>query len=498
MDWFKKLKQKLKSFKKIGVFTYVGLDVLETSFPQYVVLHKTKKTFSLYDCGRIFNRDEVLGKIKDLNVKVAVSIPRDKVIVRVMDISYQESQSLVEVIMEHAEQAVPFALGELFWKYFIIKKSKNKAVVIFCAVTKEKSNQYAQELKGMGLKNVVMTASTLSYVNTFLFNHCDELSNKSYLLVDIGMRQLELCIIEDGVLVLTRSLNLGIEYMLRMLMDKFDIDFPTAQKVVFGAPKNKEEPEAETLLNETVVREVFHVWTERVLREIELAKRFYASKYAKKIDSLVMSGCPIQYGYDLDYIANVMSKHFDLETMLLDPLKNAILDHQSLVHQEDLQQINSLAIPMGLALQLVKQAPLMINLNGQDKDIREESSYWSHMAGQKNKVLAIGVGIILCVLAAQSYFIKKSQIKKNKVLKSEYVLSQKQAVTFKKKIKKQKEKLGRIHIPQSLFLDVHTYFSQKKQEESTLRYEKYLFQSGKGIVYAKDAEGQEVIEEVTL
>lgn len=494
MDWFKKIQNllKQKALPKSGVC--VGLDVLETSFPQYVILKKAKDNLSLYDCGRIFDQKKVIQDIHRMTNQVAVSLPRDKVILRVIDLKMTLEEDLFFHIQKRAEQVVPIGLDDLYWNYQVLKKESGVVSILFCAIERDKMHAYQKEMSQLGFKKVAYTISTLSYVNTFLFNYQDHLADKSYLLIDIGMRQLEVCVIHQGQLVFSRSLNLGFEYMIRLIMEQTHVDFSEAQQILLGQipEQNATEDQAKH------VREVFHVWSERVLKELEMAQRLVTTKYGHHIDDFILSGCPLHYSYDLSYISELLKNHFDKEVTIFDPLKNTFLDHQARIQQDDMNAIYSLAVPLGSAMQMARNVSFNVDLFEKQSKVAKRKGGVSLSLSQKMQWVSALILLISLLLSVMTYRGYRSEFSKVAMWQSQLNQVEQDNRIRQKKLKKQKKLLEQWPKTQPVFMAAYHYFQNNFHLDESLNYRSLTLKPNVISVTVVDRNGQTKTEEVAL
>ena len=439
MAWLKNNIQKIMNFKKSMI---VGLDILETSFPQYLILKKSGKELTLFDCGRIFDCNEAFLPIQKNAKSIAVAIPRDKLILRIFHINYTQTQSLMEKVLDKAQHSIPFKLSDVLWRDCVIHKQRGKATVLFVAVERRLVAKYQRDLAKIGFKEVLLTASTLAYFNSFLYNYIDKLEDQHYLLLDLGMRQLEICVVSNGGLVFTRSLNLGAEYVIRLIAEAMDLDFGTAQSILF-AQKNIKDLGRDDM--DEKLREVFHLWTTRFIKEVEMASRFFVTKYNKNITKLVLSGCSFDLNYNLEYFLEILKTHFEKDVEILDPLSKVVLDEHASFNMERVKG-NALSIPMGLALHFTKHIHYDISFTSKAQRRRDqfENQYFRPFAA-----LLIVLFLLGFLLNTSSVNKKESQLRE---LRTSVNMERKKAKGIQKKSAKIKKTLGEMKIPLSSFI----------------------------------------------
>ncbi|MBU0650892.1 pilus assembly protein PilM [bacterium] len=412
---------------------FVGVDILDTYFPEYVVLKKDQQILSLSECGEILDIRKKIADLRNKADKISVSIPRDKVLMRTFEIVSADMTNIDKLVENEVRKTIPLEIEDLYYKYHVMQQEEDKIMVLFAGVTKNQLDYYISILKRLGLEDVVIGVSSASYYNCFLFNYKDVLANKVYYLLHIGTRTVEICIIANGVIVFTKSLNLGADAIAHYIEEYLDINFEKAQQIAYSLKKS-----GETLSDEDKdkVVKALQDWNDRLFHEIDLSIKFYKAKYpGSNVSEILVSGC----GIPLTNIKETVMSKLGLTINDLDPFKNLAGAKNIKMNVPDLSE-TAMFLPMGLALQSAGLGE--INFDFYLKKEEKPKEKIAVKLDLFNKVLEffkgnvtafVGIGIV-GVFIFISIFLKISYVKKHKefvALTKEYEKIKKMSVQNK-------------------------------------------------------------------
>jgi type IV pilus assembly protein PilM len=311
---------------------FLGLDFLNTNIPKYVLLKKSNRAFNILEYGEIGNVDEKLLNLNNLADQTIIALPRNKVILRMITVDTNKTSEIKSRLLDEIAKYAPLPVDEIIFTYNIIKKNKNEFVLLVAIVKKVEIENCLELINKYNLKNVVLDIPSSAIYNCFAFNHKEIFTKQSSCVIDIGQKNVEICIISKGGLVFTKTLNLGVEYIAKGIASELDIDIKTAEKFIFEYKKE---------FSEKVVASEINQWGDKLLKEIEICLNFYKIKYqATQVKGLFIGGC----GENLFDIIEDKFKKLKIPRKKIDPFFNVSYK------KENKQNNNIFFIPMGLAL----------------------------------------------------------------------------------------------------------------------------------------------------
>lgn len=235
----------------------IGLDVGSYSIKEVVLSHDSKPP-KLLSLGQIatpqpgflsdneLDLEALANAIKSLTLSlkaptkdVVVSIPESRVFTRVIyDFPYLSDDELSQAIRYASEEFVPMPIQDVNLNYQIISRSEQKGlnsrtVVFVVASPKSVIDKYLRVLNMADLKPVAieteMIASSRSLVASNPFS-------PTTLITHLGAMTTDFAIINEGLILLTRSIATGGVALTRAIAQAFNFEFTQAEeyKKVYG------------------------------------------------------------------------------------------------------------------------------------------------------------------------------------------------------------------------------------------------------------------------
>lgn len=476
MDWFRKIQNSLKLLKKKSSKTYIGIDVLDESIKNYVVLNRVDNHVEIESYGYDFEWEQLLQTAIELDASIVLSTPREGLIFRVIELDNLSKHLMEKGVVHVIEKHLPVPLDDYYWSYKKNQKNEETTGLIVCGIEKLKRDESFDKLESLGAKNFFLTTTTLAFLNVILFSEPKSIAEKNCILMNMRFREIEIYLIHKGELLLAKSLKLGTEYMLRILAEKAGLAYEEV-KDIFLNKKSFDETEK---VSDLQVREAMHLWLEKVLKQVDLARRFFVAKKNESLNKIFISGAFFVNNNDLLYMAEAMQKRFSLETEIFNPEANE--EFKVLCHKEEEQNSNifkDFAVPLGLALHGFRENVTLKDLSlfadtgdASEKDDLKESSVRFRKIFTLVNILALMI-FILCL------FSYKSEYKKNFALNKEYEISKKNIRVLEDKTRKKEKTLDKIKGFSPLFFEVYTYFFSRDLKDNPTLYSKYIFTPGK-------------------
>lgn len=173
---------------------------------------------------------------------VASALPEDQVFTKVVTFPKLSDEELGSAIKWEAEQYVPIPLDEVNLDYQIVGKAKEgvaeKIEVLLVAAPKRLIEKVLQVLRVAGFNPVALETEILALARSLITP-----DSETSLLVDLGARATDIAIVENGQVVLTRSIPTAGEALTRAVASGLDLEPSQAEeyKKAYGVDPKKLE-----------------------------------------------------------------------------------------------------------------------------------------------------------------------------------------------------------------------------------------------------------------
>ncbi len=308
----------------------VGLDIGQSGVRALILTTgKDKPRISAFAYSPIERNtlESVRQVVNSLNLsgsRVNIGLSGSGVIIRYINLPKMTKEELRGALQFEAEKHIPFPVKEVFLDAHILDEPKSgQMLVLLAAVKKELVQQSIQMMHSVGLEINIIEVSTIALINAFLnFQEKGEIIDKSFALLDIGIRFSNLTIIENGLPRLTRDIPMGSRTASATTV--LNIDNEQENATASSAPEAQ-------LLN--------------LSEELRRSFDFYESQSGRPLEVIYLSG----EGTSQSGIEQSLNQNLSLTTKFWDPTANLNIDNK--VNKEILSsQVRTIAIALGLAL----------------------------------------------------------------------------------------------------------------------------------------------------
>lgn len=315
---------------------HFGLDIGSDSI-KIVQLEKKKNSFALLAAGIAknplvnFNLDDEKGvlalseAIKKLKTEakvttnfVVAALPERNVFSQIIELPKMKEGELNQAIPWEAENIIPHPLSEVNLDWEVIEDEEssrnNKIKILLVAAPSVLVNQYLQILKLSGLQTLSLEIESLATVRCL-----KQLINQgSLMLVNMGAKSLDIILVNQGNLFLSRQLPSAGEAITRTVSSALGLDFPTAEeyKKTYGLSSQLEGKVA------SAIEPILSV----ISNEIKKTLRFYEEKYQSGLKLMVILGGTSL----LPGITEYFARQLGLEVQVADPLTLLVGDQPNL------------------------------------------------------------------------------------------------------------------------------------------------------------------------
>ena len=286
--------------------------------------------------GRITNIEALSGLIKqyilEKNIKakdLIFTLSSSGIITREIILPAKKSDNLESMINFEISQYLPVDLSQYIVEYKYLEEFEEDGVkksrILVAAVQKSVVDGYYELANMLGLNPVAMDISSnaiaklmldATAVNQESYNSLDTIAT-----IDIGHASLNITILNEGRIGLSRIITQGSSAIDKCIADKFEIPMIEAEKI-----KLEEldlDPDAELTPSGVKQLESIEYTINEWIRDIERIIMFYESRNAnKKVGSVFIYGG----GSNMKGLAQFMQKSMNIPIYSLNIVNNIKLD----------------------------------------------------------------------------------------------------------------------------------------------------------------------------
>lgn len=190
--------------------------------------------------------------------RCVVSLPNSAVFTSVIDMPKMTDEELDSAIQYEAKKYIPLPASEvsLSWSLISEDTSNNTMKILLIAVPKQIRDMYIQIFQKAGLELEIIEIEALALIRALIQD-----MSKNYVIIDIGGKVTGINFIKQGLLQLTRNLNIGGDTVTEKISQTLNLQTARAEqfKRDFGLNSNEFLPEAVKPVLESIKTEVKQV-----------------------------------------------------------------------------------------------------------------------------------------------------------------------------------------------------------------------------------------------
>lgn len=344
---------------------YVGVDIGSGSI-KVVELMKDKNKSKLVTYGYVdtfidvmrTNRPETQQKVvlalkklmasaKVTTNKVTAALPTYAVFNSIITLPTMPQKDLARAVSWEAKKYVPMPLEEMVLDWKIIEtgglkkevektgeKSANMRILV-TAAPKNLVSRYVEIFKLAGIKLLSLETEAFALARSLI----GPSATKTVMIVDIGSTTSDLSIVQDGIPILNRTINIGGQTLTRAIAESMNVSLDRAEqfKRDFGVSLSTEN-------GQKGIPHTISTTLSPLLNEVKYVFDLYQNQNLASIEKIVLSGGSA-YVPNLD---EYMSRQFNKPTVIGNPW-DAVMFPKDL---EVILQENGprLSVAIGLAL----------------------------------------------------------------------------------------------------------------------------------------------------
>ena len=180
------------------------------------------------------------GKIRGKGV--VVSIPENKIFIRVIKIPLMEENEAGESVKFEAESSIPISLDEAYLDWQVVRKRKKDMDVLVVAVPKKIIDNYLEAFEYAGFQVIAFEPKSIAIGRSITHPAGEEYD----LVVDMGLENTNFAIYEKGFPIFTSSGSISGKMLTDLVMKQKGLNLAKAEsykiKVGLGiSPEEKQE-----------------------------------------------------------------------------------------------------------------------------------------------------------------------------------------------------------------------------------------------------------------
>jgi type IV pilus assembly protein PilM len=161
--------------------------------------------------------------------RIITAMPGQYISSRIMAFGFSDPRKIEAAIMSELEEAVPFNMDDMIIDHQIIGVREGETITLAVMTRKNFLRSFLEHLQRIDIDPKLVDVDSLAFYN--LSSNMEMPAGQCCALVDVGHEKTSVCIVQDGVLRMFRSINLGGRYLTEFLARDLETDFGDAQRV---------------------------------------------------------------------------------------------------------------------------------------------------------------------------------------------------------------------------------------------------------------------------
>jgi type IV pilus assembly protein PilM len=351
-------------FKKAaGKKNLVGLDI-GSSAVKAVELARKGPALQLLNLGfENLQTDTIVdGQIMELNnvsnviahifsehqirtTRVAAGVSGHSVIVKNIVLPHMSDEELQESFSWHAEEHIPFDIGDVNLDYELTSRSSESLHVLMAACKSDKINNVKQAIQLAGKQPVVIDIDAFALQNCYEVNYQPR-QGEIVALLNVGAATMNINILNGTRSIFARDASVGGSQYTGLLQKELGISFEQAESVKRGmALPDGVEPKP--------IQPIIEAVSETLALEVKKTFDFYrttAQESEVTIQKILLAGG----GSKLPGLPEFLAARFDIPVEVFDPFRQIEVDATKFDPDYMREIVPEMAVAVGLALRGVE------------------------------------------------------------------------------------------------------------------------------------------------
>jgi type IV pilus assembly protein PilM len=277
--------------------------------------------------------------------RVAAGVSGHSVIVKNIVLPQMSQEELQESFSWHAEEHIPFDIGDVNLDYELTSKSSDALHVLMAACKSDKIANVKQAIQLAGKQPVIIDVDAFALQNCYEINY-QARAGEIVALLNIGAATMNINVLNGTRSIFARDASVGGSQYTSLLQRELGLSFEQAEAVKRGMslPEGVEPKPIQPII-ETV--------SETLALEIKKTFDFYRTT-AHENESVIQKILLAGGGSKLPGLAEFLSHRFEIPVEVFDPFRQIEVDARKFDPDYMREIVPEMAVAVGLALRGVE------------------------------------------------------------------------------------------------------------------------------------------------
>ena len=223
--------------------------------------------------------------------RVITALPGQYSSSRILSFNFSDHRKISAGVASEIEDTVPFNLDEMILDHQVLGGVGEQTLALAVLTRKKYIAKFLEQLQCINIDPKVVDIDSLALYNLVPYLALE--TGKPTALIDIGHEKTSICIVQDGILRMFRSINIGGRFITEFLAREFSLSFTDAEKlkhkvsqVISPAKSEKSSLKEE----EKAVAERITQACDSIFREIGRTLYSFKDWGQAPVDSIILSG----------------------------------------------------------------------------------------------------------------------------------------------------------------------------------------------------------------
>jgi type IV pilus assembly protein PilM len=265
---------------------------------------------------------EQLFKENDLHAdRVLTAMPGQYISSRIIPLPFTDSRKIDMAVLSEIEDAVPFNMEDMIVDHQVLGQSGGKTLAMVVMTRKNFLRGFLDHLQRVQIDPKLVDVDSLSFYNLAPYLRLQ--SEECVAMIDLGHEKTSICIVQNSVLKMFRSINLGGAFLTEFLARDLESSLEVAQEIKHRVSRvlTEEDQGADMSAEDREVAGRLTLASNAIVKE--LGRTLYAFKTwdKTKISRILISGGTSRIkNIDL-YLAEQLGTHVAMNRLDLSDLK---------------------------------------------------------------------------------------------------------------------------------------------------------------------------------
>lgn len=162
--------------------------------------------------------------------RILTAMPGQYISSRIVPVGFADPRKIGMAVMSEVEDAVPFNMEEMIVDHQILGTGADGRTMVMVVMTRKSFlKSFLEHLTRVNIDPKLVDVDSLSFYNLAPYLRLDP--DECVAMVDIGHEKTSVCIVQNGLLKMFRSINIGGAYLTEFLARDFESSLQEAQEI---------------------------------------------------------------------------------------------------------------------------------------------------------------------------------------------------------------------------------------------------------------------------